>query len=415
MARRPPRRPHRATLPVGLPPDDVGKDPYYEDPSGYFDPLPPPPSDAALYESLRSYMWMGAGLLLVLGALTIAALALAIWAVVQSSNNSTELDEAIEGGLVMRSEPTRDGHTPRWDTQTKGWLPGHGRMADLEDVRLGTKQRPLEDGDLLKWMRGRIVNARDRALEQELGHHLDTHFVRLRNGDIPIYNETAAQWRNAPFSALLALETMSDVELEHSKHSRRGLPDRTLLEYNRKREKWTPRAPIARAWLRFCAPPDSDPAKSWGRVDGIRAQKWTHVKPVSPEIGIYALDLFARGGMMVSRKHVSIRTPKRDMDSRPSTGRPYVIRASVSARGLPNGAWGFLVGSEQAPQDGGFATHHVPPEDSDSTAQRQLRHWSIESVREIRGEQEIELAYRAETAPNAPILVQCLQMSVEEL
>lgn len=375
--------------------------------AGFQSPFGPPP--AHLGDTMRTYTWIGAALWMLLFAIAAVALGLGIWAAVTASNNRRALDDAIDSGLIMRGDPTQDRHTPLWDTESRSWLPGHGRMADLEDVTLGTKKRPLEDGDLLRWERGRVVNARDPAVEQELGHHLDTKFSRpLRNGDIVIRNESAGQWQNAPLSAMLALQALSDVDL-----SPEDLGHGSSMHYDRTRSKWTTRPPQARAWLRFCAKPDSDPAKSWGRVDGLRTGSWSKVRPSSPEIGIYALNIFSRGGMDVSRKHVSITTPKRLKASRPSAGRSFHMRAVISAQAFPAGAWGFLVGNEVAPKDGGF---QVQPLDPTGFGPSGLNHWTIESLRPIGPEQEISLAFLPQAAPDPkhPPRVQCLQMSVEE-
>lgn len=365
----------------------------------------------AIDDTVRTTVWIGGGLWLLVFALAVAALALGIWAVVVAAENRRQLNDAIDNGLVMRSAPTEDGHGPRWDSKNGDWVPGHGRMRDLEDVQLGSKKRPLEDGDILRVDRGRVVNARDRALEQELGHHIDTKFDRsLGNGHIMIRNETASQWTNAPLAAFLHLGALSDVHLGKSE---RDVPDGSLLERDAGRNQWVARRPKAQAWLRFCADPRSDPHKTWGKVEGLRAGQWSSVKPVSPTVGVYAIDAMSKGGLHVSRKHVCIRTVSvdRHQGERPSpTGKTYRLQARVTAAGLPPGAWGFLVGGEQAPLDGGFAV--VPPEDV-----RVPGHWTIESVRDVQVDQEIKLAYLADraTPPSNPPRVQCLTMGVEEL
>lgn len=326
-----------------------------------------------------------------------------------ATENRRQLNDDSEGGVMMRSVPTQDRHVPLWNKENQDWVPGHGRMSDLEDVQMGSKKRPLEEGDIFRYERGRVVNARDRALEQELGHHIDTKFGRdLADGDIIIRNETAGLWSKAPLRAFLQLAALSDVQLDT-----KAVPHESILERDAEQGRWVVRRPKAQAWLRFCADPQSDRHKTWGRVDHLNAGRWSSVRPVSPSVGVYAINIRAKGGLRISRKHVSIRTVPVDQrpGGRPSaTGKTYRLRAHVSAAGLPPGTWGFLVGNEPAPLDGGFAV--TPPEDVRLTAQ-----WTIESVRDIQLDQEIRLAYRPERTPLPanPPLIQCMTMGVEEM
>lgn len=426
-------------------------------------------------DPMRNRDWVTAAIVLVMGALLFAALGLSIWAVVRASHNAKlihELDDDDGGGggmkrSVYRDDPgghgdkqrseLQDGQTMRWNAKQQRWLPSHGQLAELQDVQLGSKRTPLEDGDILRWQQGRIVNARDRWLEQELGHHLDTRFVDLRTGDIVIRNQTSGQWRNVPIAALLRFSSLADVEMypnrrkARSQHRPSGtsrLPHATTLQYDGEFDKWVPRGPQTRAWMRFCVAPESNPADTWGRLNPeLRSGQWTHVRPISPSVGIYLLDIYSRGGLRVSRKHVSITTPDKNSNWRPTGGITYRIRATISAIHMPMGAWGILVGQEKAPADGGFLTGPSNPndgehEDGDPT-RAPPQHWNFESVRTIQDHQEIVVAFRAslpseissrrhaggggndgnhgwpsntggDPDPHEP-LIQCFHVSVEEI
>lgn len=381
-------------------------------------------------ESMRLQAWLSAALNLMLILMVFIALALSIWAVALASSNRrqiNELDDDDGGGLLMRSNGERagdpeDGHVLRWDRKEGSWVSGRPRLSDMEDVNLGgSKRTPLEDGDLLQWHDGQVVNVRDRILEQELGHHLDTRFGRLANGHIIIRNESSGQWQNVPLASLLALTSLKDVAI------RRGskIPDGSRLEYRQEEGRWHFQPPRSRAFLRFCVDPNT-PEESWGHLDpALVPGRWTRVRPISPSAGIYSLDMFSRGGMQVSRKDVSISTPPRpkDGDGRPALAKPYRLQAVVSGRNFPPGAWGFLVGPESTPGDGGFMNDDDGDDDAESS---RIRHWSIESVRDVPAGREIRLAYRAITAAPpqdkdgmtsaAPRpLIQCMHFSVEEL
>lgn len=380
-------------------------------------------------------VWLGAGAILLVFAIAAAGLGLGIWAAVVASDATRRLDDAKESGLLLRGDPTERGHTPQWDPDRGGWFPGHTSVRRLEDVRLGSEERPLAEGDILRWERGRVVNARDRALEQELGHHLDTRFVRPQTGDVPIYNGNSSQWRNVPLGAMLAMRALGDVELL----ARDGVPrDGARLEYNAKRGKWVERMVPARAWLRFCAPPEGahtmEVNRTWGALEPpLASGRWVPVRPVSPMIGVYTMDLYTQGGLRASRKNAALITRRHnDHHGRPTTGGGaggpvpmYLVRAIVTTRGFPTpGAWGFLVGNEPSPPDGGFATwpewlgpHQEFPENP-ATAVRQA---NIETVRRIGPDTYINLAYFTDAAADlsAPQqqqpLVQCMMVSVEEL
>lgn len=385
---------------------------------------------------MRPKDWLTWVFRLVVLVIAATALGLAIWGVVSASNNSKRIDDIEDdsGGVMMKrmlpsgKGPTAPsgGHTLRWDEKQQAWIPSYGHLTELQDVALGSEQLPLEDGDLLQWQDGKITNARDRILEQELGHHLDTRFVNLRNGHIMIRNQTAGQWRNVPLGALLSLSGLSDVKLHEpddgrTRHSS-PLRDQSQLVYDRKRNVWVPRAPLNRAWLRFCPPAATpDPSRYWGHLDPpLTPGRWSPVRPVSGAAGVYLIDIYSHGDMQVSRKHVSVTTPapRRGATSRPSDGRPYRLRATISAVGLPAGAWGFLVGSEAAPADGGFMVNPGIQQ------QQQQQQWSIESVRQIPDNRRIVLAYQMfphskndgnGTVTSANTLIQCFQLSVEEL
>jgi hypothetical protein len=400
---------------------------------------------------LRDWLFM-AGLLFVL-ALAAVALGLSIWATERSGNNSRRIDDLEDdgGGMMKRTargapmgppfstgrkqreaQEYQHGQTFWWDAKQKGWVVGHGRLGDMEDVSLGSKQRPLEDGDLLQWRQGQVVNARDRVLEQELGHHLDTQFRNLATGHIIIRNQTAAQWRNVPLSALFMLSSLGDVDLgpfaeatspssssstKKRRVSDKTIPDQSMFLYDSKTHKWTARAPRARAWLRFCPGPEKDPQEAWGRIDpALQPERWSSVRPVSPVAGVYMTDMQSRGGLFVSREKASITTPRASYTSRPGFGRPYRLRATVSAINMPPGAWGFLVGSEAAPSDGGF----LADTDNNNNNQNSVGHWQFETVRDIQDDQRIVIGYRisnttsSDTNRNIP-LIQCMFFNVEEL
>jgi len=372
---------------------------------------------AARPHTERAETWIGLAMIVFLTAIALTALGIAIWAVIVATDNRRSLDNS-SSDMVMRSMPTEQGHSPRWDTKSKAWVAGHAKFAELQDVRMGSKRLPLEDGDVLRWQRGEIVNSRDRLLEQELGHHFDTKFNRLQNGHIIIRNETSGQWRNAPLSTLLALEALSDVDMRPHNHVKGGPPDQSRFEYDRRRGKWTVRSPIHRAWLRFCVPPESDPLTTWGRFeDPLRPGQWVLVHPTSPSVGLYLVDMVTRGGMRASRKRASITTPPPNPNAKSSLPATYRIQATVSAANMPPGAWGFLVGGESTPPDGGFRI--------ESGAGM----WSIESVREVMPGKEISLAYRMDekdaipttqetrddNSDEKPPMIQCMRISVDEM
>ena len=410
---------------------------YGEDEYGYAGP----PRQAELW------VWFAAGGLLLVFALATAALGLSIWSVVAASNANRRLDDAKESGLLLRDAPTERGHTPQWDPDQRAWFPGHTSIQGLGGVRLGSEERPLKDGDILRWEDGRVVNARDRAMEQELGHHLDTRFVRPQTGDVPLYNGNSSQWRNVPLGAMLALRALGDVELGAGSG---GAPrDGATLQYNAKRGKWVERREPARAWLRFCAPPEGyetfENRRTWGALETpLAVGKWTPLRPVSPMIGIYVMDLHTQGGLRASRKNAALITRRHNdhYGLRPSAGGgaggaapTYLVRAIVTAQGFPApGAWGFLVGNEPSPPDGGFAVwpewlgpHQTFPDPSSPA----VHQWNIETVRRIGADTPINLAYyvapeaarSSSSDDNAPggaptppqPLIQCMMLSLEEL
>lgn len=364
---------------------------------------------------LRMMDWVHWILLLTVFTMAAVALGLSIWAVVMGSNLARRVDRLEDAGGSVPS--VRDVSTGEG-----GGLSRLPRFNELEDVALGSKHLPLEDGDLLRWQNAKIVNTRDPILEQELGHHLDTRFTTpLRNGHILIRNQTAGQWRNAPLSALLTLGALSDVDLStvHRPQRFRGstatIPDRSRLEYDQKRQTWIVREPLNRAWMRFC-PPEDHP-ETWGQLDPpLVPGRWSQIHPVSGSVGIYIMNVMSHGDIRVSRKDASITTPKVKTGARPSGGRPYRLRATVSATGLPPGTWGFLVGNEQSPADGGFIT---------DGSQRNQQHWTIESVRTIPDDRRIVLAFKISSSSpptkdeekdlGSQIRIQCFQMSVEEI
>ena len=366
----------------------------------------------------RAERWIGLSMFIFLSAIALTALGIAIWGVVVATANRRNLNDATDSGLIMRSVPTERGHVPRWDEKEKAWHAGHPKFTELQDVQLGSKRLPLEDGDVLQWRQGQIVNSRERILEQELGHHFDTKFQFLQNGHIIIRNETAGQWRNAPLSALLALGALSDVDMKPHSMTREGPPDQSLFQYDRKRGKWTVRSPVRRGWLRFCVPPESDPVGVWGHFHyPLQADRWVSVRPSTPSIGLHLVNMLMRGGMRGSRKRVSITTPPPDPHAKSSLSLSYRLQATISAINMPPGAWGFLVGSETAPPDHGFRI-----DTSNGT-------WTIESLRDIGPSKEIRLAYRVDSAddndesagvrgPRAQKrtepLIQCMRMSVDE-
>ena len=379
------------------------------------------------------WVWIAAGAILFVFALAAAALGLSIWSVLAASSANRRLDDAKESGLLLREAPTQRGHTPQWDPDQRAWFPGHASVRALEDVRLGSDERPLEEGDILRWERGRLVNARDRALEQELGHHLDTRFVRPQTGDVPLYNGNSSQWRNVPLGAMLAIRALGDVEFAGPGGAPR---DGATLRYNAKRGKWVERSEAARAWLRFCAPPEGantyEVNRTWGALEQPLAPgRWTPIRPVSPFIGIYTMDLHTQGGLRASRKNAALITRRHNdhHGMRPSAGGGatgaaplYLMRAIVAAGGFPApGAWGFLVGNEPNPADGGFAAWPEwlgPHQDFPAAASGPAVHqWNVETVRRIGPDTPINLAYYQDkdAEPAHQPLIQCMMMSVEEL
>jgi len=371
--------------------------------------------------TLRLIDWIHWILLLTVFTMAAVALGLSIWAVVRESSDNRRIDRLEDAAGSSRSMPVTNTARGPKGSETDGSGGTGGRFNELEDVALGSKHLPLEDGDLLRWQNGKIVNARDPVLEQELGHHLDTRFTTpLRNGHILIRNQTAGQWRNAPLSALLTLGALSDVDLSTVQKRRQfrsatTIPDKSRLEYDQKRQTWTAREPLNQAWMRFC--PSEDRPETWGHLEpALVPGRWSQVRPVSGAVGIYIMNVMSHGDIRVSRKDVSITTPKVKGGVRPSGGRPYRLRATVSATGVPPGTWGFLVGNEQAPADGGFVTG----------GSQQSQHWNIETVRTIPDDRRIVLAFKISTNDDdandknsadlgSQIRVQCFQMSVEEI
>lgn len=440
---------------------------------------------------LRAAVWIGAGALLLVFALAVAALAIAIHNLSVNSRHARHLglrsnvpsglgsypggpktpllSDGSNGEFVWTStkdsKSRKTGQSPRWDSATKRWVADHGTLEELRDVELGSKSRPLADGDLLRWERGRIVNARDPMLTQELAHHVDTKIVHPSTGDVLLYNETAGQWRNVPLRAFLTISGLRDVDMPPSIASMLhrgagaggpagargakshggvlrgdGLEDGARLEYDAKRGHWSYRPPHARAWLSFCIPIDNSaslPGESdkWGHLDAkLAIGKWTTVNPKSDKLSIFAVDQYSNGGMRISRKHSNFMTPRAPAGGgRPSASRAaYRLRATISTVGFPPGAWGFLVGNEFVPMDGGF----VVPGSED-----QMESFSLETVRNVGYDQSVSLAYNARESSSSVSrgngmrsgyqslvysrdpprhawsepLVQCMRMSIEEL
>ena len=404
---------------------------------------------------LRAVVWFGAGALLLALAISIAALALSIHntsvnsrharhlglrsdvsgrvshkGFAQLSNGDGELVWTARGSGVKES-----GQTPRWDSQKKQWIADHGTLEELRDVELGSKGRPLADGDLLRWERGRVVNSRDPMLTQELSHHVDTKIVRPATGDVLLYNETAGQWRNVPLRAFLTISGLGDVDIPSALlhglgagHGKRGgankmggdgLQDGARLEYDANRGHWSYRAPHARAWLSFCVPIDNSATgpvdtANWGKLDApLHAGTWVAINPKSDGMSVFAVDQYSHGGMRISRKQSNIMTPRGPTGGgRPSASKtPYRIRATVSTVGFPPGAWEFIVSGESVPRDEGFMV---------SGSEGQMESFSLETVRRIGYEQTISLAYNARRSDrnqgeSTQPLVQCMRISVEEL
>lgn len=406
--------------------------------------------DDHLPPKVRAAVWCGFALLLVAIALGAVSLGIGIhnWRV--NSDHARKIgarfppgtadygaSEANELVWLRNDGEKRSGHTPRWDAERNQWVPEHGKLSDMEDVRLGSKERPLNEGDILRWERGRVVNARNPLLSQELGQHIDTKFTRPRTGDVPIYNGTAGQWRNVPLATMLTLSSLKDVSLPshgNHKHSTQrtreaaSLADGARLEYDATRGHWSHRPPHARAWLSFCVPipPNGvtdDPVGSWGHLEiPLSRGTWVPIRPVSDNLSLFAIDQYSNGGMRISRAFSNIVTPRSPIDAlgggRPSGGGvPYKIHATITTRGFPPGAWGFLVGSESTPQTDGFMVRGSVGE---------LVTTTIETIRKVGYEQTISLAYisrrpeegalqRSPADQNETPLVQCMRVGVEEV
>jgi hypothetical protein len=394
---------------------------------------------------VRAWLWVGAGVLLLALAIAIAALAIAIHNLSVNSKHARHLGLRSEmplvgpgsGGGAGDAEPVwtspqserarRPGESPRWDPQGERWVLDYGTLEELRDVQLGSKERPLADGDLLRWERGRVVNARDPMLTQKLGHHVDAKIADPRTGDILLYNDTAGQWQNVPLRVFMTMGGLRDVRLPSMTHE--DLQDGASLRYDAKRGHWSYRPPHARAWMSFCVSVDSatgaPDAERWGHLSKpLMEGVWVPISPKSNKLSVFAVDQYTNGGMRVSRKYTTVVTPRHvaGHGTRPSAGATtYSISATVSTVGFPPGAWGILVGTESAPQGGdGFVV---------AGSEGGVQTFSLETVRNIGCDTSIALAYRVaesglarrtdadgEEAVDAPQpLVQCLRLNVEEL
>ena len=368
----------------------------------------------SLLSDLTAKVWIGGGILLVVFTISVVALALGIWAVVTTSANTRKLNDATQSGLVMKHQPTKMGQSPRWNQKTRDWEAGHGKLVDLEDVRLGSKYLPLEDGDRLAWHGNRLVNVRNDMVSQELGHHLDVKFIRPRTGDMALYNGTSHQWQNVPFAAMLSLGAMHDVHLDSSFKTHGA-----TLVYVPSQKQWKVRSPVAHAWIRFC----TTVPEEWARLDlNLKAtgrKSWNAVFP-HKHYGFFNLNIenLFFGGMKANRQNGILTSPPAYglAPVRPTEGIPFNLRATLTVTNLPQGILGFLVGRESAPADGGFQVGDDAAAVANSS--NSTKQWTIETVRMIRPSHEIQLVFQAApgTSKDLPVpLIQCLQISAQEL
>ena len=389
-----------------------GRDDYYDDDEDYYQNANyGNKAPGSLLNDLTAKVWIGGGILLIVFTISVVALALGIWAVVTTSANTRKLNDATQSGLVMKHEPTKMGQSPRWNPKTRDWEAGHGKLADLEDVRLGSKYLPLEDGDRLAWEAGRLVNIRNDMVSQELGHHLDVQFVRPRTGDMALYNGTSHQWQNIPIAAMLSLGAMHDVHLDSSFKTHGA-----SLVYVPSQKKWMVRSPRAHAWVRFCVAADAkEPAElELDLKNPVTGRKsWKTVFPYKH--GLFSLSIMNQffGGMKASRQNGVITSPPvyGVAPERPSEGIPFNLRATLTVTNLPRGILGFLVGHESAPADGGFQVGGGGGQPGSSNQ------WTIETVRMVRPNQEMRLVFQpaANTPKDSAVpLIQCLQISAQE-